>query len=118
LKQVQEIGGVAVGEVVWGWGYRGGREAQNEGVGPEVWTQKQERRVGKAVSEGQFRTIGEAVAWCGKELAVEVSYKKLYDWFRRWGYRKKVPQPMAEKTNAQAQKAWKKGYGQPCRRRG
>ena len=70
------------------------------------------------MSEGQFRTIGEAVAWYGRELGVEVSYKKLYDWFRRWGYRQKVPQPMAEKTNAQAQKAWKKGYRQPCRRRG
>jgi hypothetical protein len=65
--------------------------------------------VGEAVSEGQFRTIGEAVAWCGKELAVEVSYKKLYDWFRRWGYRKKVPQPMAEKADVQAQEGWKKG---------
>jgi hypothetical protein len=27
-----------------------------------------------------------------RKLGVEVSYKKLYDWFRRWGYRKKVPQ--------------------------
>jgi transposase len=72
----------------------------------EVWTREQERRVGEAVSEGQFRTIGEAVAWCAKELGVEVSYKKLYDWFRLWGYRKEVPRPMAEK--ADAQEAWKK----------
>ncbi len=48
------------------------------GSGPEVWTQEQERRVGEAVSEGQFRTIGEAVAWCRRELAVEVSCKKWY----------------------------------------
>jgi transposase len=64
---------------------------------------------GGAVSEGRFRTIGEAVAWCRRELAVEVSYKKLYDWFRRWGYRKKAPRPMAAKADAQAQEAWKKG---------
>jgi len=46
-------------------------------VGPEVWTQEQERRVGEAVSEGQFRTIGEAVTWCGRELAVEVSAEEV-----------------------------------------
>jgi hypothetical protein len=49
------------------------------------------------------------VAWCAKELGVEVSYKKLYDWFLRWGYRKKVPRPMAEKADAQAHEAWQKG---------
>jgi hypothetical protein len=45
----------------------------------EVWTREQEQRVGEAVSEGRFRTIGEAVAWCRRELGVAVSYKKLYD---------------------------------------
>jgi len=69
----------------------------------EVWTREQEQRVGEAVSEGRFRTIGEAVAWCRRELGVAVSYKKLYDWFRRWGYRKKVPRPMAAKADVQAQ---------------
>ena len=54
------------------------------------------------------------MAWCEKELGVKVSYKKLYYWFRRWGYRKKVPRLMAEKADAQAQEAWKKGgYWQP-----
>jgi hypothetical protein len=71
--------------------------------------QEQERRVGEAVSEGRFRTIGEAVAWCRRGLGMAFSYKKLYDWFRRWGYRKKVPRPMAEKADAQAQGAWEKG---------
>ena len=66
----------------------------------------------------RFRTIREAMAWCEKELGVAVSYKKLYYWFRRWGYRKKVPRPMAEKADVQAQAGWKKGgYWQPCRRR-
>jgi transposase len=53
----------------------------------------------KRYRKGGFQTTGEAVAWCAKELGVEVSYKKLYDWFRRWGYRKKVPRPMAEKAD-------------------
>jgi transposase len=49
------------------------------------------------------------MAWCEKELGVKVSYKKLHYWFRRWGYRKKVPRPMAEKADVQAQEGWKKG---------
>ena len=60
--------------------------------------------IGRAVSDDR-----EAVAWCRKELGVEVSYKKLYDWFRRWGYRKKVPRSMAEKADVQAREGWKKG---------
>jgi hypothetical protein len=50
----------------------------------EVWTREQERRE-KRYRKGSFQRIGEAVTWCGRELSVEVSYKKLYDWFRRWG---------------------------------
>ena len=49
------------------------------------------------------------MAWCEKELGVAVSYKKLHYWFRRWGYRKKVPRPMAEKAAQRAQEAWKRG---------
>jgi hypothetical protein len=48
------------------------------------------------------------MAWCEKEPGVKVSYKKLYYWFRRWGYRKKVPRPMAEKADVRAQEACKK----------
>ena len=49
------------------------------------------------------------MAGCEKELGVVVSYKKLHDWFRRWGYGKKVPRPMADKADGQAQEGWKKG---------
>ena len=45
-----------MGEVVEGWG----RKDTGKGVGPEVWTQEQERRGEEAVSEGRFRTIGES----------------------------------------------------------
>ena len=75
----------------------------------EVWAREQERRVGEAVSEGRFRTIGEAVAWWSRKLGVEVSHKRLCDWFRRWGYRKRVPRPMTERADHQAQRAWKRG---------
>jgi hypothetical protein len=49
------------------------------------------------------------MAWCRRELGVEVSYKKLDDWLRRWSYRKKVPRPMAEKADVRAQEGWKRG---------
>jgi|GEM_PF-5808244 len=41
------------------------------------------------MENGRSQTIGEAVTWCGRELAVEVLDKKVYDWFRHSGYRKK-----------------------------
>jgi hypothetical protein len=56
------------------------------------------------------------MAWCEKELGVVVSYKKLYYWFWRWGYRKKVPRPMAEKADVQAQEGWKRGLLAALRR--
>ena len=127
MKRVREMVGVAhVTDQRWvRWyeagGYRGSGEASvgQWGKPYETWTPAQEQRLREAVSEGRFRTIGEAMACCEKELGVAVSYKKLYDRFRRWGYRKKVPRPMAAKADVQAQEGWKKGgYWQPCRRRG
>jgi hypothetical protein len=49
------------------------------------------------------------MAWCEKEVGEVVYYKKLHCWFRRWGYRKKVPRPIAGKADHQAQEAWRKG---------
>jgi transposase len=127
LKRVKELVGVAHVTIQrWVRWYEAGgleevaRHRLGSGVRPyEAWTPAQAQRLREAVSEGRFRTIGEAMAWCEKELGVAVSYKKLYYWFRRWGYRKKVSRPMAEKADVEAQEGWKKGgYWQPCRRRG
>jgi transposase len=95
---------VAVGEVVRSRGYRGGREAQ-----VREWDQRYGRRSKSGGWGRRSRTIGEAVAWWRRKLGVEVSYKRLCDWFRRWGYRKRVPRPMTERADHQAQQAWKKG---------
>ncbi len=59
----------------------------------QAWTAEQEAKLKEAVSEGRFRTVGEAVRWCAEVLGIEVSEGKVYHWFRRWGYRKKVPRP-------------------------
>jgi hypothetical protein len=83
---------VAVGEVVGGWGYRGGREAQ-----VREWDQRYGRTSKRGGWGRRSRTIVEAVAWWSRKLGVEVSYKRLCDWFRRWGYRKRVPRPMTER---------------------
>jgi transposase len=54
------------------------RHRLGSGVRPyEAWMPAQEQRLWEAVSEGRFRTIGEAVAWCRRELGVAVWYKKL-----------------------------------------
>jgi transposase len=117
LKRVKEL--VGMGHVTvqrWVRWYEAGgieevaRHRLGSGVRSyEAWTLVQEQRLREAASEGQFRTIGEAVAWCRRELGVAVSYKKLYDWFWRWGYRKKVSRPMAEKADVRAQGGWKGG---------
>jgi hypothetical protein len=45
-----------------------GRHRLGSGVRPyEAWTLVQEQRLREAASEGRFRTIGEAMAWCEKE---------------------------------------------------
>jgi transposase len=73
----------------------------------------------EAVSKERSQTIGAAVRWCRREVGVKVSYNKLYNWFRRWGYRKKVPRPMVAKADVQAQEGWRKeGCWKLCRRRG
>jgi transposase len=85
LKRVKEVVGVAHVRIErWvKWYEAGGIEEVGRhrlGSGAkrrEVWTREQEQRLREAVSEGRFRTIGEAVAWCRRELGVAVSYKKL-----------------------------------------
>ena len=91
MKRVKEMVGVAHVTIQrWVRWYEAGgleevaRHRLGSGVRPyEAWTPAQEQRLREAVSEGRFRTIGEAVAWCRRELGVAVSYKKLYSWFRR-----------------------------------
>ena len=116
LKRVKELVGVAHVTVQrWVRWYEAGgleevaRHRLGSGLRPyEAWTPAQAQRLREAVSEGRFRTIREAMAWCEKELGVAVSDKTLYYSFRRWGYRKKVPRPMAEKAEERAQEGCKK----------
>ena len=75
----------------------------------QAWTAQQEARLRQAVEEGRFRTAGEVVRWCAEALGIEAP-----DWLRRWGYRKKVPRPLAERADVQAQEAWERGaFGGP-----
>ncbi len=59
----------------------------------QAWTAEQEAQLKEAVSEGRFRTVGEAGRGCAEVLGIEVSEGKVYYWFRRWGYWKKAPRP-------------------------
>ena len=84
------------------------RKSGNRKTHRQAWTVEQEAKLKEAVSEGRFRTVGEAVRWCAEVLGIEVSEGKVYYWFRRWGYRKKVPRPLAQKADVEAQEVWKK----------
>ena len=80
----------------------------------QPWTAEQEAKLRQAVSEGRFRMLGEKVRWCGEVLEVEVSEGKVYYWFWRWGYWKKVLRPLGERAHEQAQEARGKGaFGSP-----
>jgi hypothetical protein len=123
LKRVKELVGVAHVTIQWwvrwyeeaGGIEEVGRHRLGSGVRSyEAWTPVQGQRLREAMSEGWFRTIGEAMGWCEKELGVKVSYGELYYWFWRWGYRRRVPRPMAGKADVQAREGWKKGaIGRP-----
>ncbi len=65
--------------------------------------------MGEAVSEGRFRTIGEAVAWCRKEWGGGFVQEVVPTGFGVGASRKKVPRPMAEESGCAGAEAWKKG---------
>jgi transposase len=59
--------------------------------------------------QGEFRTYGEARAWVREAFGVEYRYSGLHAALTRLGVRPKVPRPVAEKANPEAQEAWKQG---------
>ena len=56
-----------------------------------------------------FRPIREAVVWSQRELGVGLSESQMRRLFRRLGFRRKVPRPMAVGADAAVQAQWKKG---------
>jgi transposase len=83
---------------------RGGRQGRRSHL-----TQEQLAALKARVTEGTFRTIGEAVAWVEQNCGQRYTYWGMRSMFRRLRFKKKVPRPLGEKASLEAQEAWKKG---------
>ena len=64
------------------------------------------------VAEGEYRTIGEAIAWVEQHFGPHYTYWGMRSLFRRLHFKKKVPRPLGAKTSLEAQTAWKRGTSQ------
>ena len=77
-------------------------------VRPRLTPDQQAQLIQHAATQG-FRTLREAAAWCREALGVELSERQMQRLFRRLGFRRKVPRPMAVRADAALQAQWKKG---------
>jgi len=99
-----------------GWYRRGGlaavlRRVPGHGaVGqPHRLSVAQQQELLTHVAQGQFRTYEQARAWTEKAYGVAYRPKGFYTTLHRLGVRPKVPRPVAERADPQAQEAWRAG---------
>lgn len=76
---------------------------------PRFLTAEQEAKVADEVATGRFRTAAEIRDWVAAQFAVEYKVEGIYTLMKRLKCRPKVPRPVHEKADPQAQAAWKKG---------
>ena len=117
LVRVREIVGVT-NKPIQGrvWWYEGGgieEVARHRwgapGVYVQAWMAKQEARILERAAGRGFCPIREAALWYEAEFGVKVSEAKMGYWVRKWGIKRKVPRPIAEKADERQQDEWKKG---------
>jgi transposase len=77
---------------------------------PKPWlTSQQEDELKEQASQGEFRTVWEAVDWVKKGFGVEYTYWGMRGVFQRLKLKSKVPRPISPQASEEAQEAWKKG---------
>jgi len=96
------------------WYRQGGRaEVQRRhmgGVGqPSRLTPAQQERVAQEVATGRFRTAAAIRGWVAQTFAVTYTEGGMYSLLGRLRLAPKVPRPVHEKADLDAQEAWKKG---------
>lgn len=99
-----------------GWYRAGGLNAMLDRVPghgargqPSRLTAAQREELLAHAAAGHFRTYDEARTWVEREWGVTYRYKGMYALLARLTVHPKVPRPQAEKADAAAQEAWKKG---------
>ncbi len=103
--------------VRWLCWYRvGGAESVLERVpghgarGAGAWlSEEQKWLLVEEAAKGRFRTYEEAREWIEQEYGVTYRYKGIYSMLSRLDVRPKVPRPISEKADPDAQEGWKRG---------
>ena len=72
-------------------------------------TSQQEDELKEQASQGEIRTIWEAVDWVDKQFGVKYTYWGMRGVFQRLKLKSKVPRPISPQASEEAQEAWKKG---------
>lgn len=84
------------------------------GVGqPSRLTPAQREAVATEVASGRFRTAAEVGGWIAATFAVSYRPGGVQDLLGRLRCHPKVPRPLPEQTDLDAQEAWKGGASQP-----
>jgi len=81
-------------------------------------TPDQQVQLTQHASPHGFRTLREAVAWRREALGMGLSGTPMRRLFRRLGFRRKAPRPMAVRADAAVQAQWKKGFGEVLKAQG
>jgi transposase len=99
-----------------GWYREGGLESVLERVpghgatGAASWlSEEQKWLMVEQTAKGRFRTYDEAGEWVGREYGVKYEYKGMYSMLGRLGVHPKVPRPISEKADPEAQQEWERG---------
>lgn len=72
-------------------------------------TSQQEDELKEQASQGEIRTIWEAVNWVDRQFGVKYTYWGMRGVFQRLKLKSKVPRPISPQASEEAQEAWKKG---------
>jgi transposase len=117
MKEVAQIVGVHYRTVQeWvAWYRKGGVEEVlqhrhgGHGGPKRRLTSQQEDELEEQASQGEIRTIWEAVDWIDKQFGVKYTYWGMRWVFQRLKWKSKVPRPISPQASEEAQEAWKKG---------
>lgn len=72
-------------------------------------TEAQKKALSEHSEAGTLKTVWDAIEWVKNKYSIEYSYEGMRGVLKRLRLNKKVPRPQHEKSDKDAQTAWKKG---------